>query len=118
MARTIKNQVEVIHFERDRGDTDPIKFQLKNSKTKEPLDITSDTFTLTVSIEPDPTGTDYIFQSTGEITDGYKGRFQFPISLSDSDNVGTLHYDVQRTYNTYDKTIIKGTIIFDQDLTK
>ncbi len=118
MVKTIKNKVEIIHFERDRGDTDPMKFRLTNKETKEPIDITNDSFTLSVGLEPNPASAGYVFQSTATITDGFEGRFECPVSLSDSDNVGLFHYDIQRTFNTYDKTIIKGTIDFDQDLTK
>ena len=115
---TQPNKVKVINLLRSRGDTDPINFRLSVKKTKKAIDVTNDSFILSVSEEASPTGTDYVFQSTGTITEGFDGRISFPVPLASADNLDGKYYDVQRTYNTYVKTIIKGIIEFEQDITK
>jgi hypothetical protein len=115
---TQPNKVKIINLLRSRGDTDPIKFRLSNKKTKKAIDVTNDTFTLSVSEESSPTGNDYVFQSTASITEGFDGRISFPVPDASADNLDGKFYDVQRDYNGYKKTIIKGVIQFEQDITK
>ena len=114
----VNQKVKVINLERDRGDTDPIKFRLSNKSTKKGIDVTSDTYKLSVSSEESPTGSSYVFQSTGSISDAFDGKIEFPIDAGAADNLGLHYYDVERSYNSVAKTIIKGTIMFNQDITK
>ena len=113
-----KNRVKIVNLLRSRGDTDPIKWRLRDPVTKKPIDITGDSFTLSVSEEEFPLGTDYVFQSTGTVTDGFGGALSFPVTLAASDEIGGKFYDVQRTYGGVVKTIIRGKIEFEQDITK
>lgn len=108
----------VINLERSRGDTFPIPFRLTNKKTKVGIDVTGDTYKLSVSAEEFPTGNTYVLQSIGEITDVFEGKIQFPIDATAADNLGDFFYDVERTYDGVTKTLIKGTIAFIQDITK
>lgn len=112
-----QQKVKIINLVRSRGDTDDIKFRMTDKK-KNGLDITSNTFILSVSNEESPTGSTYVFQSTGALDDAFDGKFSFPITGGDEDNVGIFYYDVQRTYGGVVKTIIKGKLEFEQDITK
>jgi len=113
-----KSKVKIINLLRSRGDTDPINFKLSNKKTKKPIDITSDSFTLSVSDEEFPIDANYLFQSTGAILDGFKGSVSFPVIEAVANELGGKYYDVQRTYGGVIKTIIRGQIQFEQDITK
>jgi len=108
----------VINLERTRGDTWPIKFNLFSKKTNRKLPITGNTFVLSVSTEQEPTGSTYVFQSNAIILDDLAGEISFPISSSDSDQLGKHYYDVEMTAGTEVTTILKGAITFLQDITK
>lgn len=106
---------------RYRGDTAPDKFVLVD-ENDEPLDITTGyVFTMTVNRCESPTDdTDQIYQSTGVVTNGPDGEYEFRPSADDTDQVPAFYwYDVQVLDPTgYIKTVEKEPIQFVQDITK
>ena len=105
---------------RKRGDTHPEVFQLKQNGVA--VDITGDTFRLTVATRPDPPDNSFqVFQLTGSILVAASGTFQFTPNTTQADqNPGTYYYDVQWIENTSGqiRTILAGTWTFEQDITK
>jgi hypothetical protein len=103
---------------RKRGDTYPIEITVKDKKTGLVLDVTGNTFTLSVSEEDAPIGAAYAFQSTGTITDAVNGVVEFAITASDANRVGVFYFDVEMAAGTIKTTILGGTFSLFQDITK
>ena len=103
---------------RTRGDTYAHKITILDSATRLGLDITGNTFVLSVSTIREPTVASYVFQVTGTITDAAAGKVSFPFSAVEADNIGTFYYDMEMTAGTEIRTIDIGSIIFNQDITK
>ena len=104
---------------RKRGDTYPITIAVSNKTTGQLEDITGNDFTLSVSPEDAPVTANYLFQSTGIITDAVNGAVSFAISTSDADNLGNFYFDIQMsTGGSSLTTIMGGTFTFIQDITK
>lgn len=106
-----------------RGDTDPVQFRLTD-KDGAAIDITGYTFRLSVDTVENPADTNRptateVFAVNGTITDGPNGRFEFPMTTTESNQApGTYYYDVERTNGTAVRTIIKSTFQMMQDITK
>lgn len=103
---------------RKRGDTFPIEITVSDVNTGLPLDITGNTFTLSVSPENAPAVANYTFQSTGSILVAVDGTVSFAISAANADNVGIFYFDVEMVAGTFKTTIMGGTFEFNQDITK
>lgn len=103
---------------RFRGDTWPINIIIKDSVNRQVLNITTNTFILSVSAEREPTGTNYVYQVTGVITDGPNGKVSFPIGVAEADNLGTLFFDIEMIDAGEITTIKKGAINYKQDIGK
>ena len=108
-----------IRIQRHRGDTTPIEVTITDSAGAA-VPITGYAFTLSVSATSSaPETADYLFQSTGSITDAIAGTVEFPISAADADNVGSYWYDVEMVdASAKVKTIADGVFQLDQDVTK
>jgi hypothetical protein len=107
---------EEVH--RFRKDTYPFKIVVKDKGTGAPLNVTGNTFTLSVSTENAPSTASYVFQSTGVITDAVNGKVSFPMSASDVDRVGTYYFDVVMDTGTERTTILRGILEFEESITK
>lgn len=103
---------------RKRGDTFPIEIQVTNKTTGANLDITGNTFTLSVSTEEEPPTASYVFQSTGTILVALDGTVTFPISDTDADNLGEFFFDIEMVAGTIKTTVMGGTYVVTQDITK
>jgi hypothetical protein len=103
---------------RDRGDNFAHKITILDKDTRLPIDVTGNTFILSVSTIREPTVASYLFQSTGAITDAAGGKVSFPVTGGDEDNVGHFYFDIEMTAGTEIRTIDKGSIHFKQDITK
>jgi hypothetical protein len=109
------NQVEVRRY---RKDTYPFKVVVKDKETGQPLNITGNTFTMSVASDPAPSTASYVFQSTGTITDAVNGKVSFPITTQDADRVGTYYFDVVMDTGSERTTILRGILIFEESITK
>lgn len=84
------------------------------------LDITTGTFIMTVDSreEPDDASTN-VFSVNGAVTDGPNGRVTFQPTTTDTDiEIGEYTYDVQMTLNGSVRTILRGSFVVEQDITK
>jgi len=112
---TTVGTVPQINIVRKRGDTKSINLTLTDSDGAV-LPITGFTFTLSVTNLKEPESADYVFQSTGTITDGPNGKVSFPISVGDSDNTGDFYYDVEMVDGASEiSTVLEGTFTMSQD---
>lgn len=106
---------------RKRGDTFPFQLNIKDENGVA-IDITGDTFLLTVDPSPAPTGSgNNLFQLTGTIINGPGGVVEFQPSAVQADQTpATYFYDVQQTEAvTSDiRTILYGEWQVVQDITK
>jgi hypothetical protein len=119
MSVQTDSSVEIVNLVRSRGDTSPIEFKLFSDVRKtEVIDITGDTFVLSVSEEEAPVTATYVFQSTGTLATPFTGEVAFPITVGNADRIGELFYEVRRTSGGTVKTIIKGLMTFEQNITK
>ena len=104
-------------IERVRGDTYPLKITVKDKGTGLALDITGNTFLLTVSPEMKPEIANNTFQTAGSITDAVNGKVEFPfastVAVADDE-----FFDIQMTAATVITTILQGTMRITQDITK
>jgi hypothetical protein len=113
-----------INLTRARGDTYAEIFQLKQAG--DPVDISADTFTLTLDTREDPSDSSTQFGSAwaGVIVDAGQGIFSLAPTLTDSNALvpGTPYfYDVQWVDGGGagpKRTIIKGQLTVVQDITK
>jgi hypothetical protein len=105
-------------IKRYRGDTRRLGVKVKRDGLA--YDITSCTFKLTVNEVENPTTSDTPkFTSNGVITSAANGELYFPISAQNADLVGDFYFDIEMTdANTEKSTIRKGSITFEQDITK
>lgn len=104
---------------RYRGDTAPDQFTIKRDGVV--LDITSCTFALTVNSLKDPVDiTTQLFSLAGTVTSGTLGQVQFSPDATQADQLpGDYFYDVQMVDTTGAKrTVDKGRYRFRQDITK
>jgi hypothetical protein len=119
MAVPLVKSVKLANLDRSRGDSVPIEFILYEDRgLTEAIDLTGDTFLLSVSSEEYPTTASYEFQSIGAVATPFSGLVSFPVSESNADRTGDYYYDVQRITGGLKRTIIKGIITFNQDITK
>jgi hypothetical protein len=106
---------------RKRGDTFPFQLTIKDENGVV-IDITGDTFLLTVDPSPTPTGSgDNLFQLTGVLTDPVNGVVEFQPSAIQADQTPqTYYYDVQQTEAVSGdiRTILYGEWQVVQDITK
>lgn len=103
---------------RSRGDTHPEIFQVKVNGVA--VDITGDTFLLTV--DPSPTPPDNVnnlFQIAGVLVTPAQGIVSFTPSLLQADQTpGVYFYDIQWTNGSEVRTILRGQWEVVQDITK
>ena len=105
---------------RKRGDTYSVKLTITNT-AGEVQDISGKTFVLTVASTENPDdATTEMFQLVGTITDAPVGKLEFPMSLSQANNVGEFFFDVEMTTTATDerRTVLKGAFMMEQDITK
>lgn len=107
---------ERIPITRKRGDLYAEQITVVDKKTGLGKDITGNTFLMSVSTEEEPTGSTYLFQITGVVTDAANGVVEFTPSVSDADNVGDYFYDIQMLGPK--ETIMSGPYNVIQDITK
>lgn len=103
---------------RVRGDNYPLNIIIKDEETRQPFDITGASLTFSVSTLREPATANYLFQSTGSITNAVGGAVSFPFTTADADNFGNFYYDIEMTIGTEIRTLDLGAIIFTQDITK
>lgn len=103
---------------RFRGDTKP--FQLLLSDSEGPLNLSGCTITLTTNKKSNPTDTtDQVFQLVGSVTSPTNGIVEFSLNSTQADYVGYLYFDIQVVdAQSYVTTLVKGTMSFQQDITK
>ena len=106
---------------RKRGDTFPFQLTIKDEDGVA-IDITGDTFLLTVDPSPAPTdAVNNLFQLAGVITDAPNGVVEFTPGAVEADQDPSVYfYDVQQTEAiTGDiRTILYGQWEVVQDITK
>lgn len=105
---------------RVRGDTFPIRFQIKDENGA-PIDITSFSFRLTVDPSSDPPNADNnLFELTGSLDDLLNGIFSFAPSAVQADQPpNTYFYDVEMTDASGGiRTIIADVWVVPQDISK
>lgn len=104
---------------RVRGDTTPILITLTTDGVT-PINITGNSFLLTVdpSSAP-PDNTTLALQLTGVIVNGPAGQVSFtPSALQANLPIGVLYYDIQWTNGAVIRTIMRGSLEIQQDITK
>lgn len=104
---------------RTRGDDTSYYLDLDNGNNQ-PLDITGGSAILSVSPEREPDTANYLFQITGNISgDPINGRFEFPFTVTEANNVGKYYFDISYTNSGgKTRTVKKGSIIWEQDIGK
>lgn len=102
---------------RKRGDTYPHKVEIRRYSTKQLVDLSGSIITWSVSESRSPSTDSYLFQIVGNIT-GNLGEVEFPMTTTEADNVGVFQYDIQIFSAGEVRTIDRGTITFEQDITK
>ena len=104
-------------IERQRGDTYDHLFQLLDEDNS-PITLTSETFTLTINTEENPTDTsNQVLTVGGAIVDANSGKISF--NIDGSEPLGTNYFDIQMTDNAGNlRTIVKGQWVIEQDITK
>lgn len=105
---------------RIRGDTNSILVNLTTDGTT-PIDITGDTFLLTIDPSPAPANdTLNVLELTGVIVGApANGNVAFtPTALEADIAPGIYFYDVQWTAGTTVRTILRGQFEVQQDITK
>lgn len=109
---------EVLDICRTRGDTFPFDLTIQLNGTA--VDITGNTFLLTVDPSPAPADAlNNLFQNTPAIQDGPNGIIRVTLSTGDADQTpGTYFYDLQMTSGASIRTIAKGQWVVEQDVTK
>jgi len=108
---------------RTRGNTlVPIQITVVDENTNEPIDVTGNTFLLTVNTLKDPPdNTTEVFQITGVVVPDQvnnKGEVEFTPSTSDADNLGRFFFDIELTSATKPHTPIKGSYNVNQKITQ
>ena len=108
-------------IERYRGDTKRIRRQVVDKDLGTPIDVTWNSFKLTVSATDCPEDTtDQIFAIDATVEGGADGLIHFLITQAIADTpVGTYYYDIAWTdANNEVETLEKGSITFSQDIGK
>lgn len=110
---------EVLDICRSRGDTFP--FDLVITLNSVAVDITGNTFLLTV--DPSPAPADALnneFQNTPAIQDAPAGIIRVTLlAVGEADlTPSTYYYDLQMTSGSAVRTIAKGEWVVEQDITK
>lgn len=103
---------------RTRGDTLVPEEITVTDSSGAPKDIAGATFLLTVSTEREPVIANNLFQIVGVITDEPGGVVEFPLTDNDADNVGDFYFDIQMTSGGKDSTVMNGSFVMTQDITK
>lgn len=103
---------------RKRGDTYAIIIRVSDKTTGAALDISGNTFTLSVSEETAPVAASYVFQSTGTILVAVDGTVSFPITDANADNLGNFYFDIEMVAGAIKTTVMGGTYSVTQDITK
>jgi hypothetical protein len=104
---------------RYRGDTAPDQFTITRDGTA--VDITGCTFELSVNSEKDPVDiTSQLFSVAGTITAAASGEVEFAPSAVEADQTpGRYFFDVEMVDGTGAiRTVTKGVYRFVQDITK
>ena len=114
----LPDEVTASEICRKRGDTYAIEIEVKDKNTGVALDITGNTFTLSVSEEEEPATANYLFQSTGAILVAVDGTVTFPITDPDADNLGDFYFDIEMVVGTIKTTVMGGTFTLFQDIGK
>ena len=117
----MSSHITIIDIERVRGDNYPFYFQILQADGVTPEPITGFSFLMTADPEQDPpAATNNHFQLTGVISDGPNGKLNFVPSAANMDlSIDTHYHDVQMTDGTpYIRTVIRGKLIIEQDITK
>lgn len=109
----------VLLMERTRGDTYPFTIVLKDSSGVV-IDITGSSFVMTVDPSESPTGDlANLFELSGVLTAPTAGEVVFTLTTDNADNVGEYFYDIQQLDPFgYLRTVLRGDIVFTQDITK
>lgn len=107
-------------IERKRGDTRPIRRQIKSKATGNAIDVTGWSFLLTVSTEKYPDDdTSQVFQIAGTIQNAADGIVYFTPSTEQAAEVGELYFDIQATDDSGKvETIEHDVYQVKQDITK
>ena len=107
-------------LERIRGDTYADEFTLRDSTTKQPIDITDYSFYLTLSSEKNPADeSSQIYQIAGTIVDAINGKVEFSPTEQQANQLGSFYYDIQMVDGIGRiRTIVKAKYKYTQDITK
>lgn len=121
MAAIDQTKTEAFDLCWARGDNDPKTFTIRDAAGVI-IDISSQTFGMSVNTKKDPPDTaNEIFQVAGIfVTDGTDGQIQFTppaLSLDGVTAPGTAFYDVNRITPSK-KTLVKGRVVFIMDIDK
>lgn len=109
-----------MQLERYRGDTLPIMCTVSTVATQTATNITGCSFLFTVnSLCNPPDNTTQVMQVVGDVADAVNGVVQFAPTVDQVNLVGFYYFDIQMT-DTYGNTctLVKGSIVFRQDITK
>ncbi len=107
-------------IERKRGDTRPIRRQIKSKATGNAIDVTGWSFVLTVNTDRYPEDdTNEVFQITGTLQAPTDGIVYFSPSTEQAAEVGDFYFDIQATDDTGKVETIEHDIYqVRQDITK
>ena len=103
-------------IKRKRGDTYDMVISVVD-KSNKAIPLTTEAFTLSVSVEAEPVGSPDIMSVTGVISDALNGKVSFPIAGTEP--VGEYYYDIEMVgTDSKTRTIDDGIYILKQDITK
>ena len=111
----------MVEITRKRGDTYADELTIISAKTKQPIDITGYTFTMTLDPERAPAdATNNLYSLAGVIVDAVAGRVEFaPTALQSDQPPKGYYYDVQMIDGVGRKrTIALDKYKYIQDISK
>lgn len=108
-------------FTRTRGDTYPDIFQVINTATGKPQDLTGvTTVRMATDTRKSPSdATTQLYTRVGSVTDPVNGWVSMPMSAPEADHVGKYFHDIEIIDGSgFVRTIDAGKYTFVQDVTK
>lgn len=103
---------------RSRGDTFPFDLTIKLNGVA--VNVTTDSFVLTVDPDEAPDdAANNLFANIPTIVDGPNGIIRVTLSVSDADQTpDSYFYDLQQTSGSATRTIMRGSWVVSQDISK